>query len=213
MCQDDVIRKVESELWRVKCVKPERNAAWTSVVGLQRPGTNWLDAHAAFCGTFHSSGLHFPPFSSHHLGLWWGTPEYSSDEYFLQGKKERILMPWKLNLLWICPQCLYQSTTGVFKMALQHSKFPVAYMRYFSWGISEMSAFSSATTSFSANSSTEMRYVCHQALWVLRCHFKGYQDTRIQGYLFANDIKMCTGICLGDVPIFQKTNSTEQLQV
>ena len=27
--------------------------------------------------------------------------------------------------------------------------------------------------------------------------------TRIQGYLFANDIKMCTGICLGDVQIIQ----------
>ena len=32
---------------------------------------------------------------------------------------------------------------------------------------------------------------------------------RIQGYLFANEIKMCTGICLGDIPIiFKKTNST-----
>ena len=25
--------------------------------------------------------------------------------------------------------------------------------------------------------------------------------TRIQGYLFASDIKVCTGICLGDVPV------------
>ena len=36
---------------------------------------------------------------------------------------------------------------------------------------------------------------------------------RIHGYLFADDIKMCTGICLGGVPIVQKTNSTQQLQV
>ena len=39
------------------------------------------------------------------------------------------------------------------------------------------------------------------------------RTTRIQGYLFANDIKMCTEICLGDVTIIQKTNSTQQLQV
>ena len=37
--------------------------------------------------------------------------------------------------------------------------------------------------------------------------------SRIQGYLFASDIRMCTGICLGDVPIIQQTNSTQQLQV
>ena len=30
----------------------------------------------------------------------------------------------------------------------------------------------------------------------------------IQGYLFANGTKMCTEICLGDIPMIQKTNST-----
>ena len=29
------------------------------------------------------------------------------------------------------------------------------------------------------------------------------QYRRIQGYLFANDMQMCTGFCLGDVPIMQ----------
>ena len=117
---------------------------------------------------------------SHHIILAYGAGhKYIQVMSISFREKKRILMPWKLNLLWICPQCLYQSTTGVFKMALQHSKFLVAYMRYFSWEISEMSASSSAKTSFSAKSSTEMPYVCHQALWVLQCSFKGYQDTRI----------------------------------
>ena len=30
-----------------------------------------------------------------------------------------------------------------------------------------------------------------------------YKNTGVQGYLFANDIKVCTGICLGDIPIIQ----------
>ena len=32
--------------------------------------------------------------------------------------------------------------------------------------------------------------------------------TRTQGYLFVNDIKMCTGICLGDVPSIQNEQYT-----
>ena len=34
------------------------------------------------------------------------------------------------------------------------------------------------------------------------------KDTRTQGYLFPNDIKMCTGICLGNAPIIQHRKYT-----
>ena len=33
-----------------------------------------------------------------------------------------------------------------------------------------------------------------------------YKAARIQGDLFANDIKLYTGICLGDVPFMQSIN-------
>ena len=35
-----------------------------------------------------------------------------------------------------------------------------------------------------------------------------YKDTKIQGYLFVKDIKMCTGIFLGDVPVIQNEQYT-----
>ena len=42
-----------------------------------------------------------------------------------------------------------------------------------------------------------------------RCLFKD----RIQGYLFANDIKMCIGICLGDVPVIQNEQYTKAISL
>ena len=33
-------------------------------------------------------------------------------------------------------------------------------------------------------------------------------NTRIQGYLFANDIKICIRICLGDAPVIQNEQYT-----
>ena len=37
-------------------------------------------------------------------------------------------------------------------------------------------------------------------------HGQGYKDVRIQGYLFASEVKMCTGICPGNVPFIQCIN-------
>ena len=37
-------------------------------------------------------------------------------------------------------------------------------------------------------------------------HGQGYKDVRIQGYLFASEVKMCTGICPGNVPFIQYIN-------
>ena len=37
--------------------------------------------------------------------------------------------------------------------------------------------------------------------------------TRKQGYLFSNDRKMCTGICLGDIPIIQHEHYTTATSV
>ena len=39
------------------------------------------------------------------------------------------------------------------------------------------------------------------------------QLTRMQGYSFASDIKMCTGICLGDVQFTQCINKIEKLKL
>ena len=33
---------------------------------------------------------------------------------------------------------------------------------------------------------------------------QGYKDTKIQGNLYASDIKMCMGLCLGDVTFTRK---------
>ena len=35
-------------------------------------------------------------------------------------------------------------------------------------------------------------------------------QSRTQGYLFTNDIEMCTGICLGDIPVIKKKKTTKK---
>ena len=47
------------------------------------------------------------------------------------------------------------------------------------------------------------RYINHS----LKLKMEPY-DTRIERYLFANDIKMCTEICLSGVPIIQHEQYT-----
>ena len=54
-------------------------------------------------------------------------------------------------------------------------------------------------------------YCIHSFTYLLSVLFNA--SSRIQGYLFANDIKMCTGLCLGDVPIIQHDQYTTATSV
>ena len=57
---------------------------------------------------------------------------------------------------------------------------------------------------FAASSANRQKYVRLKTLYILNELHTRYEDIRILGSLFASDIKIYIGICLGDVPFTLK---------